>query len=161
MNPVRKLRDGFQKSVISFSLLALSFALMPVPYLFDGVMQRICFIFNGLLFWASLISGTVSSVKSSRIAAALYRDEPEAAKVRALAPGLFRFFPNRTASVFDLLLLADIAAAVAAAILKPKSTAAVFIIISIAVFSLSMHCLFNGKIYRLTKIRTYKERKTK
>ena len=160
MNPVRKLRDSFQKCVISFTLFALSFAFMPLPYCFEGAAQRASFIINGLLFWATLIAGCFFLVRASGYAKAVYRADPDTAYIRSLPPGIIRFFTNRTAAFFDVLLLAS-AAGTAVLLLKGNSGAEVFAVISIAVFSLIMHSLFNGRIYKLTKKGTYKERKTK
>ena len=160
MNPVRKLRDSFQKCVINFTLFALPFAFMPLPYCFEGAVQRASFFINGLLFWATLIAGCFFLMRASGYAKAVYRADPDTAYIRSLPPGIIRFFTNRTAAFFDVLLLAS-AAGTAVLLLKGNSGAEVFAVISIAVFSLIMHSLFNGRIYTLTKKGTYKERKTK
>ena len=99
-------------------------------------------------------------MRASGYAKAVYRADPDTAYIRSLPPGIIRFFTNRTAAFFDVLLLAS-AAGTAVLLLKGNSGAEVFAVISIAVFSLIMHSLFNGRIYTLTKKGTYKERKTK
>ena len=71
----------------------------------------------------------------------------------------FEFFSNTYAAVADAILIAVIVVLIVITILGRMTGVFPYIVLAILVFSINMHCLFNGNIYKTIRTNDTRERK--
>lgn len=104
----------------------------------DGQTNRIIAVISGLLFWMGLIIAIVFGLLQNKMITNKYKDNKIA---------LIKFFSNKPAFVFDVLLVVSFVAFVICMIINRMSNIAT-IFFSVFIFSFEMHCVFNGKNYK-------------
>ncbi len=130
-------------SIGGFSVLAVSFMLMPVEGL--GFMP-------GLLFWGGLFTGVVLQIilearRNSLVAKYNVRRET----MQKARNGLLSFRSNPLAAVADVFLIISSVATILAFILTKGTGYVCNVSLSVLVFSFCMHCILNGRIYIFVK----------
>lgn len=104
----------------------------------------------GLAFWFFAISGyillIVANVEFKRISGNLRKNK------RSL-PGIISFFSNKIAMIADVAVIISIVAFVIICITELRFKYIAFVTLFLLIFSLHMHCLFNGRIYKLIKMK--------
>lgn len=103
-----------------------------------GQTNRLIAVISGTLFWIGLILAIIFSLFLNKITINKNNDNNIA---------LIKFFSNKPAIVFDILLIVSLIAFVICLIVNRMSNIAT-IIFSIFIFSFEMHCIFNGKNYK-------------
>lgn len=135
-------------SIIGFLLFSVSFLLMPVET--DDTMQgpNAITIAAGLMFWLGLLVGIIAQISLS------YSRKKWFARNRVRLPltnqpklGLFSFFKNTTAIVFDVLLVMSLIGLIISVILTSGTGYACYVFIASTSFGFCAHCVFNGKNY--------------
>lgn len=134
-------------SIFSFLWLAISFLLMPLeteiptqrlsPYSFAA----------GVMFWTGVIAGTVTQCilahrTKARYKAQYYKTEQPPRRV-----GIFSFFQNRYAIAADVIALLSLAGFITTMIVTRGTGYSCYVCLSLFVFSFSMHCILNGKVF--------------
>lgn len=104
----------------------------------SGQTNRLIAVISGTLFWIGLILAIIFSLYLNKITINKNNDNKIA---------LIKFFSNKPAIVFDVLLIVSFIAFVICMIVNRMSNIAI-IIFCIFIFSLEMHCVFNGKNYK-------------
>ena len=136
-----------------FFLSAVSFLLMSSTVLFmpSADMQASSVRGAGAAFWWFLIGGFVVSFLSDRAQRAYQKELPEKAEQMDGRVGLLSFFSNIPAGICDAVLLAGILAAVCIGLFRSvlMTTYAAYVLLFFITLSFCMHCLFNGRKYRL------------
>lgn len=135
-------RISFWVSVFGFALLAVSFLLMPLDEQLMPQNPRIWNIVTGSWFWISLAAGSTAQImlwKSWK-----KNSEKSAGGQR---PGVFRFFQNRAAAVADVIWIGSLIGEVVCMFSQDIAEYSSFVFLSLCVFSFSMHCILNGRIY--------------
>lgn len=142
----------FLLSAISFLLMSSTTLIMPFADANANSLR-----ITGAAFWLFLIAGLLFNLLSDRAQKAYQKELPEKAEKMDGRVGFFSFFSNVPASICDAVLLAGVLAAVCMGLFRPAlmTTYAAFVLLFFITLSLCMHCLFNGKKYRLVKKSNY------
>ena len=111
----------------------------------------------GILFWLSFIGGyTLLIITNKKFRKLFVQGNPE---VESKLPNCFEFFSNTYAAVADAILIAVIVVLIVITILGRMTGVFPYIVLAILVFSINMHCLFNGNIYKTIRTNDTRERK--
>ena len=134
----------FWLSVVLLTIMSLTFMFMPMAVrMVVTTMMPIKVL--GLTFWISAILGYLCVLFAVlRRRKLLHEYKVECQK----RPGILTVFSNPIAKVMDVLLLISLVAYIIINFTSYNATDFAFVILSILVFSLNMHCLFNGRIYK-------------
>ena len=131
----------FILSAISFLVSSATILLMPYGSFEPDGNILLAYILAGL-FWLFLILGFVFLLVLNN------RRKKDILNARIDGIGLFRFFRNKPAIVFDLLLFAGIVTLIVSLlVLRTLPSEITLAGTFTTVFSLEMHSLFNGKNY--------------
>lgn len=126
-------------SIISYFLLAASFLFMPL----DNKQLQ---IMAGVMFWLFLILGIVSQV----LLAIWFRQACSENKewcMQKQRVGIFAIGKNKFSVAADIVLLISAVTFVVLMIFTRGTGYISYIVLTILVFSFSMHCVLNGKVY--------------
>lgn len=139
MSSVKKEIVILTISIISYFLLAASFLFMPLE---NEQLQ----IMAGVMFWVFLILGIVSQV----LLAIWFRQACSKNKewrIQKQRIGMFTIGKNKFSVVADIVLLISAVTFVVLMIFTRGTGYISYIVLTILVFSFSMHCVLNGKVY--------------
>jgi len=139
MSSVKKEIVILTISIISHFLLATSFLFMPLE---NEQLQ----IMAGVMFWVFLILGIVSQV----LLAIWFRQACSKNKewrIQKQKIGIFTIGKNKFSVVADIVLLISAVTFVVLMIFTRGTGYISYIVLTILVFSFSMHCVLNGKVY--------------
>ena len=129
-------------SIAGFAILSVSFLLMPVES--HAVISKIA----GLMFWLGLVIGIMFQILLARHKKiGMTKNRIQRLANQRIKPGIFSLFKNPMTIVFDLLMAIGLVGLISSMILTKGMGYICYMFISITVFSFSMHCIFNGRIY--------------
>jgi hypothetical protein len=114
-----------------------------------------------LLFWISLITAqaafwTANSKRRKMEKNMKEKKDRKAGKEKKGGMGLFSFFRNIPAAVFDLLLILSVIMILVITAMRINSNLPVIGTVSLLYLSVNLHSVFNGRNYRFLK-KTMKE----
>lgn len=150
MKGVKKINQLFGISVLALFLMSACILLMPLPNRI-GEENRIMIILLGGVFWVTAIIGYVSIFLAGRECECLIKKEM-ITEEKSL-PGIGKFFSNPLAKVADVTMIISIMLFVIINFTDLIYEYISYIILFFVIFSLNMHCLFNGRIYKMTKMK--------
>lgn len=125
-------------SIISFFIMSATFLVMPLIKIDIDSSENIYNILIGIVFWITLILGIINlflSRKNIQI------------KDMKKGIGLIRFFQNKIAVIFDVLLIISIIGLIILTLATDGTLYICYIFFSLVIFSFIMHCILNGKIF--------------
>lgn len=142
-------------SIGGFLLLAISFPLMPLETM--GIIP-------GMLFWSGLSIGVVCQiVLEARRRALLAKYKVKRETMQKPRNGFLSFCSNRIAMVADMILVISAIVTVAVFVITKGAGYLCYVSLAVLVFSLCLHCIFNGRNYvfikNQTKVRKVLEQK--
>ncbi len=155
MNLRRTLFISFVLSLLFFSVMSVCFLFMPAVVNGEN-RTRSNVIALGVTFWAAGLLGYLSVVLSSISRKRICKDQRIHIKGRA---GVVSFISNVPALLFDAGLLISIVLFAVAMLTELKTSYFAYVSISLFVFFLHMHALFNGKNYHILSQRNKRSRK--
>lgn len=139
---MKKMIIFFMLSIIFISLGSLSFVFMPLSSSTSNFEFKLPVILNGLVFWVSFICGYV----------ALFLANSQCKKCNGASKkgriGLFSFFSNRYAKVFDILMVVTFIAMILMVIFGKSLYYLIFIILALLILSINMHGILNGRVMK-------------
>ncbi len=150
MKGVKKINQLFGISVLALFLMSACILLMPLPNRI-GEENRIMIILLGGVFWVTAIIGYLSIFLAGRECKCLIKKEM-ITEEKSL-PGIGKFFSNPLAKVADVTMIISIMLFVIINFTDLIYEYISYIILFFVIFSLNMHCLFNGRIYKMTKMK--------
>jgi len=134
-------------SVFFFLMLAVSFLLMP----FEGKTPTndlsIYTIVSGLMFWTSIVMGTVTQCVLAHRRKVWHKNHRVKCDKTIRKVGLLSFFSNTAAAVADVTAIAGLLGLIISMIVTEGSGYICYAFIAVFVFSFSMHCILNGRIF--------------
>lgn len=138
----------FLLSAVSFLIMSATTLVMPFSNANENSLRA-----TGAAFWLFLIVGFLFNFLSDRAQKAYQKELPERAEKMEGRVGLLSFFSNTPASICDAVLLTGVLAAFCMGLFRPALTAtyAAYVLFFFITLSFCMHCLFNGKKYRLVR----------
>ena len=146
-NRKQQQKDRFYMYTACLAVLSASLPLMPFSLLYPD--RKVFIYLPGILFWVGLIGTIITAVRMARTARKdQHRDDlhPNGASI-----GLFHFFENKPACVFDVLMLVSLVGLVVTRIWA-GTTLWPFVFLPILTFSFGMHCMLNGSSYRYIQL---------
>ena len=153
-----EVKSCFWLAVIFLAILSFTFILMPIANYTEGMLQRSILFFVGCLFWGALISGyffLILTYKNyKRTVSKKFLKENES--IHAFE--LLAICSNQEAKIADAVLLADLMLLLIINLLKKTNGIFSYIGLSIFIFTIHMHCMFNGNIYRKIKSERKREK---
>ena len=143
----------FWISTLGFFVMSLSLLFMYQDILYIGMPIRE--VIASIVFWVMLLIGILVQIM-------LYISMRESIKsdfaTKKRKIGLICLFSNRYADVADLLMIVSMIILIISFILTDASNYFNYIILSVFVFSFSMHCVLNGrKFYYMIHNKYFKE----
>ena len=151
MSEICKAKILFWVSFACEAVVSATFLWMP----FVGETQS-GQIITGILFWLFLICGYVCIGLANHFRKK-YNLKTHRRWLHAQQKiGLFDFFSNIPAAIFDALLIAALLIAVVAAFTKLKETYLPYPLLSLILLSMNAHCMFNGRVYIFTNFKPKK-----
>ncbi|MGN0449497.1 MAG: hypothetical protein ACI4G0_03960 [Ruminococcus sp.] len=150
---IKKQKNMFWISTLGFFVMSLSLLFMYQDILYIGMPIRE--VIASIVFWVMLLIGILVQIM-------LYISMRESIKsdfaTKKRKIGLICFFSNRYAAVADLLMIVSMIILIISFILTDASNYFNYIILSVFVFSFSMHCVLNGrKFYYMIHNKYFKE----
>lgn len=150
---MKKQKYMFWISTLGFFVMSLSFLFMNQDILYIGMMPRI--IIAGIAFWVMLIIAVAAQLM---LCVSMRESIKSDFSTKKRKIGLICFFSNRYAAVADLLMIVSAVILTVSFIFTDASNYFNYIILSVFVFSFSMHCILNGrKFYYMIHNKYFKE----
>lgn len=141
----------FQCSVVSITLMSVTFLLMPAGNHLTGGFRRVFLFMLGVVFWLSLAAGY-------GILILIYRNNRERPKQyseisdKADAPEQKKdLIPNREVMIADLAIIVAVITGITLWIRGKPSQYLIYVVLAVLVEAVNMHFLFNAKIYKMIK----------
>ena len=134
-------------SCLSFLIFSVSFMIMPFESASAEDGFSIAAHLSGLMFWISLLIGVISqtvlvSRRSRRNIVSRVRRTKDTQNI-----GMFCFFKNKLATVFDILSIISLIGLIVSLSYTRGIGFICYVFVSALVFSFSMHCILNGRVY--------------
>lgn len=131
------IKKYFWSSVILLTLMSLTFIAMPAADYLDAEKVKIFLAAIGTIFWVTLVGGYVLWFMAYRLNKTIIQG-----KIR------LNLFSNRIVSIADGMFIGGAAVLFVSAALKKMEGFLPYIILTILILSVNLHCMFNGNIYR-------------
>ena len=158
MRIIQTIRKQYWLSVGLLTAMSATFLLMPWA---SGLADRTgdwSIRIVGVLFWLFAITGYGSVIKANANRKRFLNKRFGRDIQTNFKPGVLCVFSNKLAEIADIMLAIFAIAFVVALFTRLKNTYYIIVILSLLVWAANMHCLFNGRIYRITKYE-YKEKR--
>ena len=151
MRTIQGIRKRFWLAAALLTAMSATFLFMPLASAISAQTGGWSVRVLGAVFWLLAIAGygTVIRANASRKHYLQKRFGRDIQK--KLRPGAFCFFSNKLAEIADIMLILFAIAFAAASATWLSRTYYIFVILSLFIWAANMHCLFNGRIYRITK----------
>lgn len=134
-------------SIFFFLMFSVSFLLMPLGSETPTENISAYTMVAGLMFWISIIMGIVTQcvlAHRRRSWYVIHRIRKVSATQKV---GLISFFKNSYAIVADVVTILSLIGLVIAMIATQGTGYICYVLVSLFVFSFSMHCILNGKVF--------------
>lgn len=152
MKSIQKIKRLFWFAVVFQFLMSLSILLMPIAVQM-GQQNRRMAVLIGAVFWLSAIAGYVIVAIANSERKRFIRHKVDGNIKMNCRPGIAEFFTNVPATVADVTMIMSFLMFVIIGFTKLRYGYISYILLFLLVFSLHMHCMFNGRIYKATKYR--------
>lgn len=126
-------------SMISFFIMSATFLVMPLIQTDIDSGNNAYSIIIGITFWLTLVFGIISLF--------LARKNIQGIENIKKGIGLIKFFQNKIAAIFDILLIISIIGLIILTIITDGTLYICYIFFSTVTFSFIMHCILNGNIF--------------
>lgn len=153
MKSICRIWTLFWCSAAALTVMAASVLLMPLV----NSSFRMAGICAGALFWCGAAAGTGLLAVAERERRQLLRDRAGVDPDLNRRPGIAEFFSNPIAKAADLMLIGSLAGMLILQCTRFRNSYFGSIVLFLVILSLNMHCLFNGRIYKIAKLKN-KER---
>lgn len=151
MRIIKNIRKQFWSAVCLLSAMSATFLMMPLASELSDATNEWSVRIAGILFWAFAIAGYGTIIKANNSRKRFLNKKFGRDVQKHFRPGLLCVFSNKYAKAVDIMLAIVAAAFVIALFTKIKNTYGIIVILSLLVWAVNMHGLFNGRIYRITK----------
>ena len=130
-----------------------SAALLCVPMCSSmaGITGRVCSILVACAFWGGLILEQVFFWLANKERKELQKKANKARKLKQDTIGLLAFATSKEARICDVALVVSLLLLIVVLILDVRSDWAVVLVVSMLYASFNLHCILNGKNYRVIK----------
>lgn len=159
MRTIQRIRRKFWMSVGLLSAMSATFLFMPLASKLEEQTGGWSVRILGLLFWLLAVTGYLTIVKANKMRKRFWHIRFGRDIQTTYRPGILCACANPWAKVIDSML-AVVTVVFAVCLMTPlRNTYFIIVFLSLLIWAVNMHCLFNGRIYRITKYEKSKERK--
>ena len=151
MKNIRKIKLFFWFAVLFQLLMSVSILLMPIAVQM-GQQYRKMTILIGLVFWISAIAGYVMTVIANLERKWYIKQKVDGNVKMNCRAGITHFFENVPATIADVIMFMSLLLFVFLRFTEWKYEYISYILLFMLIFSLHMHCMFNGRIYKVIKL---------
>ena len=152
MNSIQRIKRLFWLAVMFQFLMSVSILLMPMAVQM-GQQDRKMTVWIGLVFWISAIAGYLLIAMANSERKWFINRKVDGNVKMNRRPGFAEFFTNSPATVADVTMILSFLMFVIVGFTEWKYEYISYILLFLLVFSLHMHCMFNGRIYKATKFK--------
>lgn len=141
----------FQCSLVSITLMSVTFLLMPVANHLTGGLRRVFLFMLGVVFWLSLAAGygiLILIYRNNRERLKQYSEISDKTDVHEQKKDLI---PNREVLIADLAIVVAVITGIILWIWGKTSQYLIYVVLAVLVEMVNMHFLFNAKIYKMIK----------
>lgn len=151
-------KNLFYTSVISIGLSALSLSFIPFGSFAGSDFQRIIAYIIGIVFWLGIIVGYCLFIIVARTRKKSKKQKllPKTENIRIGVLSFFKTFPGMIA---DIVCAISVVALIITVVFGNSSTWIVYVLVSVLIFSIQMHGIFNG--INFVYIKSYKKEEKK
>lgn len=148
MRKTNRMIIYFWLSAAFMLLMSTTFLIMPVAV--DKAEQnRAIVVVVGLLFWLSALAGYGFVIAANYMRKKIMNMMSNSSSLHTGRMGLLSFFSNIYASVADTAMILSFVLFVAINFTEYKTSFLAYILLFLLIFSLHMHSMLNGKIFKL------------
>lgn len=146
MQKIKRIKQLLYISIICVFIYSGTIPLMPLASDMSNKTNKMSVIILGMIFWLSFINAYISLFLANRVRKSITTGKQVKGRI-----GLFRFFSNRLGIVADILLLLSVVIFIISLFTPMANHWIIYIFLFFIVLSLNLHCIFNGKIYDISK----------
>lgn len=151
MKSIRIIKSLFWCSVVFLTLWSMTFSVMQQVLSMNNVYYTI--LLSSVFYITAIIGYFFVMLANAKRRWCLKRQQHGDTKMGCRA-GIITFFSNIPAIIFDILMGASILLFVVIMQTEWKFGYVPYVLLSLVTFSLNMHCLFNGRIYKYITTKT-------
>lgn len=146
-------RRLFISAILALFIVMISILLMPLSSMLASDGKKMIVFIVGGMFWIFLIVGYALLIILYRRTKKLQNRTVKKAKVNKKSikdrdkTGIFSFFANIYAKIFDGLMITSFALLIISCIVLDSSNYGICILLALFFFSANMHCLFNSRMF--------------
>lgn len=138
----KRLKSWFVLSLVLVFIQSICLLVIPVLEI-DNVLNTAF----AVLFWVCLILYIASVILSSKERQKIEKSKFRVKKLKKSHIGFLKFFQNKEAVIFDVLLFISTALIIVSIIIKTEFEWLIAVGLFLWFISFNLHCLFNGKNY--------------
>lgn len=146
MKTIKKINLLFYFSVLSLVFMSSTILIMPIV---DNTVR----ILLGAAFWIFTVIGYALLVVANFERRWFINNKMDGNVRMDCLPGIATFFDNIPATIADTVMIISFIGFVICMITKLKYEYISYIVLFLLLLSINMHCLFNGRVYKATKIK--------
>lgn len=149
---VKAIKTLFWTSVVFLLLNSATFLFMPIAAEFTGsgsIQWGSAIV--GIVFWVSIVLGYAFLITANRYRRDFVRDRLDGDLTMGCRIGIITFFSTIPGTIADTLIIAALIAFLVTYLSGNINGYYSYVLLAILSFSLNMHGIFNGRIYKATK----------
>lgn len=146
MKTIKKINLLFYFSVLSLVFMSSTILIMPIV---DNTVR----ILLGAAFWIFTVIGYALLIVANFERRWFINNKMDGNVRMDCLPGIATFFDNIPATIADTVMIISFIIFVICMITKLKYEYISYIVLFLLLLSINMHCLFNGRVYKATKIK--------
>lgn len=146
-----KLKRYVSLSVVMACLQFVLIICIPFVSVEGTTIQRVMTYIIAFLFWASIVFEVLLACWSDRERRKLERHLYRSKEIKQSLSGVFSFFKNKEAMVTDIVLFISVLSLGIIIWMHVKTSWIIISVVSILIFSFSLHSVLNGRNYRYLK----------
>lgn len=157
---IKRVRTNLILAIAFLCTHAATFLLMPLASKYAEQTHRISLIVLGSVFWAAMLAGYVFLVIANVHRRQFVRKKLDGDYKMNSRIGALTFFANTPATIADITLFVSIAAFGIMLLFKATENYGTFVMLFLLDLTLNLHCILNGRIYKTTKYRPVRRKKS-
>lgn len=158
MRSINRIKMLFGFSAIFLFTMSASVLLMPFVTSME-TKQKIATALIGLLFWTSAILGYTIIAIANQERKWFIRHHLDGDYKMNCHLGFISFFSNVPATISDVILIVSLLMFIIINFTYLRYEYIAFILLFLLMLSLNFHCLFNGRVYKITKYKHIRREK--
>lgn len=148
MRRIDRLIVYYWVSVVALFIMSAMLLLMPFS-VENGQQKPIFVVVVGITFWLSALIGYAFAIAANSVRKQIMHLLSGSHTFLDGKVGVISFFSNIYASIADVILIISFVSFVLINFSELNTSYLAYVFLFLLVFSLNMHCMFNGKIFKM------------